>query len=135
MMNQKIMAIIKSDKGHFLLLKTNPKTMKQEIWWVVTGGVEKGESEEDAVRREIEEGTQLEILKIEPTDYFCEYEWPKDSGKMHHEKAFLVRVKEAPVKITRWEHLEYKWLNKVEFLKMIDWEDDIKKLQKMISKN
>ena len=109
--------------------------MRQDIWWVVTGGVEKGESQEGAARREIEEETRLEILKIEPTDYFCEYEWPKGSGKMHHETAFLATVKEAPVKITRWEHLEYKWLNKEDFLKMIDWQDDKAKLLKIINRN
>lgn len=128
------MAIIYSEKGNFLLLRTNPKTTKQDIWFVVTGSVEANESTEDAVRREISEETGLEILKIKLADYSCDYEWPKDSGKMHHEQAFLVKVKEAPVKISRWEHLDYKWLNKEQFLKMVAWrKEEIDKLNGIIN--
>jgi 8-oxo-dGTP diphosphatase len=117
--NQKIMAIVYSEKGNFLLLKTNPKTMKQDGWFVVTGSVKEGESKEEAVKREVNEETKLEILQIKPSSYQCDYEWPEGSGKMHHEEAFIVKVKEAPVKISKWEHLDYKWLNKEQFLKMI----------------
>jgi NADH pyrophosphatase NudC (nudix superfamily) len=82
--NNKIMAIIVSNRGNFLLLRTNPKTMKQDSWFVVTGSVEKKETKEEAVEREVNEETRLEILEIKPADYKCDYEWPKGSGKMHH---------------------------------------------------
>jgi NADH pyrophosphatase NudC (nudix superfamily) len=130
--NNKIMAIIVSDRGNFLLLKTNPKTMKQDIWFVVTGSVEKGETKEEAVKREVNEETQLKILEMKPADYKCDYEWPKDSGKMNHEEAFIVKVKEAPVKISKWEHLDYKWLNKEQFLELIDWADNKEILKRLI---
>lgn len=117
----KVMAIIYSDTGKFLLLKLNPKTMKTSGWYVVTGGVEKGESFEDAVRREVDEETKLQIVDIKPIDYSFEYEWPKGSGKNHSEKVFLVKVKHSDVKITGWEHLEYKWVSKKEFIDGVDW--------------
>lgn len=131
--NNKIMAIVISDKGNFLLLKTNPKTMKQDIWFVVTGSIKEGESKEEAVKREVEEETKLEILEIKSTNYKCDYEWPKDSGKMNHEEAFIVKVKETPVKMTKWEHLNYKWLNKEEFLNLISWANSKSELKKLIS--
>lgn len=124
------MAIIYSDKGKFLLLKMNPKWLKQEGWFVVTGSTE-GEDFETAVKREVKEETGLDICLIKPTNYSCEYEWPKNSGRMHHEKAFLVKVIEQPI-ILSGEHLDYKWLNQEEFLKLIDWWGDKAELKKII---
>ena len=130
-MNKKIMAIIYSEKGNFLLLKMNPKVLKQEGWFVVTGSTD-GEDFEKAARREIEEETGIkESISIKPTKYFSEYEWPKNSGKMHHEKAFLVKVKEQLIKLSE-EHLDYKWINEKEFLKEIAWEGDIDELKHIL---
>lgn len=134
-MNQKIMAIIKSQKGNFLILKTNPKHMKVNQWFVITGSVKSDESDEEAVAREVGEETGLEILKIQPTNLSFEYEWPLGSGKIHHEKAFLVTVEEGPVKLNRWEHLDYKWLGKGEFLKTIAWQGDKIGLGKILARS
>jgi len=122
--NNKILAIIYSeenDKRKFLLLKLNPKTMKTNSWYIVTGGVKEGEDFEDAVKREIKEEISLEILNIKLTNLSFDYEWPKGSGKMKHEKVFLVKVKYNLPKITAYEHLDYKWLNKKQFLENIYW--------------
>lgn len=132
--NNKILAIIYSSKNKFLLLKTNPKTMKIDKWYVVTGGIKEGEHFKQAVRREVEEETKLEILKIKSTDLFFEYEWPIGSGIVKYEKAFLVKVKHAEPKITRWEHLDYKWLSKKDFIKEIYWFDgDKSNLNKLLA--
>lgn len=131
-MNKKVLAIIKSDQGNFLLLRTNPKHMQIDSWYVVTGGVKENESDEDAVRREIKEETKLEIIDIRPTDSTLEYEWPKNSGKMYKELVFFVLVKEGKVKLSRWEHLEYKWLDQENFIKEIDWFGDKAELVKIL---
>jgi len=130
-MNKKIMAIICSEKGKFLLLRTNPKWMKCDVWFVVTGSLEKGEKHEQAVRREVTEETGLTILDIKSTNYTSIYEWPIDSGKMFKEKAFLVKVKEASPKLSG-EHTEFKWLSKEDFLKQIDWDENIDSKDKLI---
>ena len=130
-MNRKVMAIVKSDKGKYLLLKTNPKWLKVNIWFVVTGSVEGKETEEAAARREVIEETGLKIIDIKKTSYFCEYEWPKGSGKMHHEHAFLVTVKEEAPKLSG-EHLDFRWLSKSDFLSQIAWQDNIKMLREII---
>ena len=132
--DNKILAIIYSDTGKFLLLKTNPKTMKVNHWYVVTGGVKEGESFEKAVKREVEEETQLKIIKLTPTEVSFNYEWPVNSGRIKHEKAFIVKVKYAEPKITAYEHLDWKWLGKEEFIKEIYWygsdKEDLKKIIK-----
>jgi ADP-ribose pyrophosphatase YjhB (NUDIX family) len=131
-MNKKIMAIIYSEKGNFLLLRTNPEWMGCDVWFIVTGSIEKGESEEDAVRREIKEETNLEIIKIKPTDYTCVYECPKNSGKRHKERAFLVKVKEATPKLSG-EHTEFKWLSKYDFIRKVDWWGGKARLREVLS--
>jgi hypothetical protein len=108
--NNKILAIIYSDKNKFLLLKTNPKTMKINKWYVVTGSV-----------------------KL--TSIIYNYEWPKDSGIMKYEKVFLVKVKHTEPKITAWEHLDFKWLSKQEFIKKIYWFGEDKYQLKELLKN
>jgi len=133
-MNKKIMAIIKSQNELFLILKTNPKHMMTDKWFVVTGSVKSDESEEEAVAREVEEETGLKILKIQPTDLSFKYEWPLGSSKMHHEKAFLVTAEEGPIKLNRWEHLDYQWLGKDEFLETIAWQGDKLELGKILAR-
>ena len=134
--NNKILAIVYSDKNKLLLLRTNPKTMKLDFWYVVTRGVKEKESFKQAVKREIEEETKLKILKIKSTDFSWDYEWPSGSKKIKHEKAFLVKVKHDEPKITKYEHLEYKWLSKTDFIKKIHWfgesKTNLKKLLKEV---
>ena len=129
--NKKIMALIYSDKENYLLLRTNPEWLDVDSWFVVTGGVDGEEGFEQAVEREVDEETGLEILEIKKTAEFFEYEWPKGSGKMHHEKVFLVKVREA-VPVLSGEHLEYKWLKKEDFLNEIDWEGSKEKLAEVL---
>jgi NADH pyrophosphatase NudC (nudix superfamily) len=133
--NNKILAIIYSDQDKFLLLRTNPKTMKVDHWYVVTGGIKEDEKAKDAVIREVDEETELSILKIKSTKLSFDYEWPINSGKMKHEEVFIVKVKHADPKITKYEHLDWKWLNKKDFLDKIYWYGDSKdNLKKIIEK-
>jgi 8-oxo-dGTP diphosphatase len=128
--NKKIMAIIHSDKNKFLLLRTNPKWLKVDEWFVVTGSIEKDEEKEEAVKREVLEETGLKILEIKKTGFSSDYEWPIGSGKMHHETIFLVKVKHVLPKLSG-EHLDFKWLNKEDFIEQIDWKDK-KELRKIL---
>lgn len=131
--NDKLLAIVYSDQGKFLLLKTNPKTMKLDRWYVVTGSIKDSESEEEAVKREIEEETHLEIMKIKSTSVVYNYEWPEGSGIWKREKVFLVKVRYGEPKITKWEHLDWKWLNKRDFINEIYWYGESKnKLRELI---
>ncbi len=129
------MAIIKSDQDEYLLLRTNPDWLKVDIWFIVTGSVEKEDkSEKDAVKREVEEETGLEIMDIEKTDYVSEYEWPRDSGKHYTERAYVVKVKQTIPRLSG-EHLESKWLDKETFIDKIYWEGDKKELNKILDLN
>ncbi len=127
-MNQKIMAIIYSERGNFLLLRTNPKWMNVDVWFIVTGSIEKGEVAEEAVKREIKEETNLTVLDIKSTNYSCKYENPP--GKWNNEKAFLVKVKESVPRLSG-EHTEYMWVTKKDFIEKIGWDEKIDSKDKL----
>ena len=133
--NNKILAIIYSTQNKFLLLKTNPRTMRIEKWYVVTGSVKENETFRQAVEREVKEETKLEILKTNPTRLLFRYEWPKSSGVIKREKVFLVKVRHSEPRITKWEHLDYQWLSKKDFISKIYWfEGDKSELKELLNK-
>jgi 8-oxo-dGTP pyrophosphatase MutT (NUDIX family) len=73
-MNTKVMVIVVSEKGNFLLLRTNPEWLKVDEWFVVTGSVENNETDKEAVIRELKEeiGCHIKITKEELVNGFME---------------------------------------------------------------
>ena len=67
-MNKKILSFIyNKKKNKFLILKTNgdePEVHGKSHWFTTTGSVEKEESYEEAVRREVKEETDLDVKEI-----------------------------------------------------------------------
>ena len=59
-LRKKVRAIIANDKGEFLLIQ--PHGYKSDTWTFVGGGVESGESDEQAIVREIFEETGIYAL-------------------------------------------------------------------------
>lgn len=119
-MRKKILAFV-VDNGKFLALYSEPhKIHGWGGWFVVTGGVEEGESHEDAVVREILEETGLQVKEIMPLNWGSKYEW---WGEVCEEINFIAFVKPGEVRLNE-EHSKYAWLNLHEFVEQIKWEDD-----------
>jgi len=60
-----------TDRGvEYLLLKTTPE--REDFWQPVTGGLEEGETEVDALKREVSEETGIKNLVriLKGVDYF-----------------------------------------------------------------
>lgn len=129
--HKKVLTLIKSDKGNYLLLRTNKRFMKVDNWYIASGGVDKGETYQDAVKREIKEETGFNTIKIKLTKKYFKYEWPKRSNLFHKERLAFVIVKEKKPKLCV-EHIDYKWLPKKEFIEQIDWYSDKKDLVKLL---
>jgi 8-oxo-dGTP pyrophosphatase MutT (NUDIX family) len=125
---KKILAIIyrKRNKGiEFLALRNNPTDIKYggDHYFVVTGGVEKNETLEDAVKREIDEETGIKnFIKITDLDKICEYTCEGEAGFLCKEAEFLVEVDDEVSHLSE-EHLSYKWLGRDAFVKLIAWND------------
>ena len=101
----------KSDERlQILLLKTRPG--RGEFWQPVTGGVEDGESFEDAALREVEEETGLALSPdklIKLSSFEFEGQWGKavEQGFAIEVPARLVGKK---VLLDPKEHTEFQWV-------------------------
>lgn len=125
---KKILAIIyrkRSGKTEFLALRNNPHNPAHggDFYFVVTGGVEKDESLEDAVKREIEEETGIiKLLQIIDLKKVCEYTCAGEAGYLCKESEFLVEVDEDVVQLSE-EHIGFKWSERDAFVELIGWND------------
>lgn len=125
---QKIMALIYRRDGAFLALRVNPSFGEgRNKYFVVTGGLEPGESPEQAVKREVKEETGLEIIRISDLKSVLKYFCPAEGGWCA-EHVFAVEVADKAIKLNA-EHVGYQWLNKKDFLETIAWEGDKKSLE------
>ena len=102
--------IFRKDTGiKYLLLHYRYKT---DYWDFPKGNIEKGEEEEDTVRREIKEETGIEDIKFvdgfkEKISYFYRREGELVSKEVVY---FLIETNISEVKISE-EHVGYEWVN------------------------
>ncbi|MFT4892609.1 MAG: 8-oxo-dGTP pyrophosphatase MutT (NUDIX family) [Candidatus Nanohaloarchaea archaeon] len=111
-------ALILNEKDEIFLMKS-PKW--QDKWLVPGGKIEKGESMEENLRREVKEETGLELDKIE-------FLRAKDGGKPDDFKRdthfiflnFLARAENKEVELDQREATEYIWIKPGEALDQLD---------------
>jgi len=101
-------ALILNENDEIFLMKS-PKWDSQ---WLVPGGkVEKGDSMEETVRKEVKEETNLEVENVELLDV-------KDGGNPDDFERdthfiflnFVCEVREGEVKLDQREAVDYKWI-------------------------
>lgn len=109
-----VAAIITNNEGKILITQRNFKKSQGGLWEFPGGKIEKGETREEAIIREIKEELTIEI-NVE--SYFSEkiFEYPEKSINLI---AFNCRIKSGNIYLT--EHEEARWvekkdLNKFEF--------------------
>lgn len=115
-----------SDRG-FLLVRRSKNESLSGTWEFGGGAVEDNESLKEAVKREAEEETGLEVEVVEKGDpYFDEYS-KGGALKLH---PFLLEVdEEDKVELSR-EHDRHKWLE-IKDLDSFDTMDDLEALKKL----
>ena len=120
-----------TDSGKIFLLLNYPSGH----WDFVKGNIEKGESLQQTVIREIREETGItDVEFIEGFEDKIEYHYQRDGNLVHKEVVFfLTKTKTTNVKIS-YEHLGFVWLNFDDALKKATYKnakdvmDKIKKL-------
>lgn len=119
-----VAAIIQRADGKVLVGRADRGTFQE--WQLPQGGIEKGESEEQALKRELQEETGITRFKIiSRTKGEIKYDWPEQviankKGKYigQQQTYFLVKVDEIAIsQITPTEELqEFKWVEASEVL-------------------
>jgi len=122
-----------NQKIQYLLLKRISDT--GGFWQPVTGGIEKGETKTQALKREIQEETGIKnITKIIKDVHYCEF-WDfyklEARQRLIKEHVFGVEINSnEKITISR-EHTEYKWCTFKEALNLLKWKENKEALKKL----
>jgi 8-oxo-dGTP pyrophosphatase MutT (NUDIX family) len=111
----------------YLLLKRLPE--KNGFWQPVTGGVEEGETREQALHREVMEETGVEnmVAVIEGLYYF-EFSDPD----LYQEYVYGVEVSPSEeIALNGKEHSEYRWCSFQEALQLLHWKENKEALRRL----
>jgi len=120
------------DKIEYLILK---RKLHWIGWEFPKGGIEKGESKEKAVKRELKEETGLIPLEIKDYKYFKKYKYrklpdrPEYIGQTY--SLFSGEVKKARIKLDPREHSNHKWVNFNKAMKLLTWTNQKRCLKKV----
>ncbi len=115
----------------FLSLKPNPEPGRNTDDYVITGGVEVyDKSFEEAALREVAEEIGVKSNNIISLDYTINYT-DHITLEKHAEHCFGVKVDDDKI-VLNFEHIDYRWLNKDDFINTIWWDYDKSILEKMI---
>lgn len=129
-MQKKILTFIASNEKILALYSEPHSRHGKGGWFVVTGGVEENEAQEDAVAREILEETGLVTEDIIPLNWGSIYNWEDDICEEHN---FISFVKPGEITLNE-EHSKYDWLDITEFVDRIKWDDDKELLKVVLEK-
>ena len=110
-----VKGIIRRNDGKILVLKRSGKDdHKPGVWETVGGGMEREETPQEALVREILEETSLQVVVGEP---FTVFTFKKDTGEFKVGITFLCEYVSGGVRLSD-EHSEYTWIDPKEFADM-----------------
>lgn len=92
-------------------------------WDFPKGNIEKGETEEETIRREVWEETGIKKIEFEKFREKIHYFFKREGKTIYKEVVFrLAKTKEKKVKIS-FEHIGYKWLPYEEALEQLTYKN------------
>jgi dATP pyrophosphohydrolase len=117
----------------YLLLKRISDT--GGFWQPITGGIEKGETKTQALKREIQEETGINnpTKIIKNVDYceFWDYYKPENRHQLVKEHVFGVEIHPNEKITLSQEHTEHKWCTFKQALKLLKWKENKEALKKL----
>lgn len=116
-----------SNSIEYLLLKRLPE--RNGFWQPVTGGLEEGETQTEALRREIEEETGIKnLISVIEGLYYFEFSDPN----LFQEYVYGVEVSSTEeVLLDGKEHSEYRWCGIKDALRLLHWKENKEALEKL----
>mgnify|MGYP003404825222 FL=1 len=107
-----VKGIIRRSDGKMLVLKRSSKDdHKPGVWETVGGGMDREETPQEALMREIQEETSLDVRVDVPFNVFS---FKKDTGEFKVGITFLCEYLSGEVMLSD-EHSEYRWIDPKEF--------------------
>ncbi len=107
-----VKGIIRRKDGKILVLKrSNKDDHKPGVWESVGGGMDREETPQEALSREISEETGMVVSVDSPFNVFT---FKKDTGEFKVGITFLCEYTDGEVKLSD-EHSEYRWIEPKEF--------------------
>jgi len=117
--------VYKSEKGEIRVVLINPRG---EIWCLPKGLVEKGESLEEAARREVREETGVKgtiVEKIDKKDIW--FFWEEEGKKVRHHKIiyfFLLKYQEGKTENHDKEVKDARWIEIEEAIRLASYRNE-----------
>lgn len=112
---------IENDQMKFLLLKRSPDEKYPNIWQMVTGKIKENEKAFEAALRELKEETGLNALEVYSVPVVNSV-YLSESDEVCLIPVFACRVNvNSEVRISN-EHIEFKWVDEEEAIKLLNWE-------------
>lgn len=130
MKKAQVVAVIIERSGKFLLGKrSSAKKSGAGYWCPITGRIESGETEPEAVIREVREEVGLIVV---PLKKLAEIDTRDKSARIHW---WSVRVLSGEAVLCNDEHTELKWVNVVE-MKLLSpiFEEDLEVFERFASR-
>jgi 8-oxo-dGTP pyrophosphatase MutT (NUDIX family) len=115
------------DKIEYLLLKRLPE--RNGFWQPVTGGVEEGETRDEALRREVMEETGVRsIVAVMEGLFYFEFSDPN----LNQEYVYGVEISSSEkIVLDPKEHNEYRWCSFQGALQLLHWKENKEALRKL----
>ncbi len=115
---------VNGEKKVFLIKFYDP-TKKLDTWRLVKGGVEEGETDEQAMKREIMEEVTLKDVKVLDKIHNYEFDF---KGTRHMVSTYLVKGNGNEKPKLNWdgdrEIVEFKWVSASEANKLLFWKGE-----------
>lgn len=109
-----VKGIIRRGNKILVLKRSLDDDHKPGVWETAGGGMDKAETPQNALKREIKEETNLEVKILEP---FNAFSFKKDTGESKVGITFVCKYVSGKIKLSE-EHVDYKWIEPSEFAKM-----------------
>ncbi len=114
--------IFRREKGERKYLLLRYPSLREDYWDFPKGHIEKGESEEETLKRELQEETGIEKIKIIPgfKEWIKYFFKSNDEGIFKIVNFYLAETDEFDVKISK-EHKDYTWVSFNEALDLLKY--------------
>lgn len=122
--HQGVRAAVYNSSGEILMLYRENEEWDTG-WEIVKGSVEIGETNREAVEREIEEETGVEYEVIDKREEPFDALIPKENKEdvPVHSRLYVAEYRSGEIRLGEPEHTEYEWMSPSKARREIFWED------------